>query len=421
MDVDYASEVRRPFIFNQGATFSYSTFKGEARFSEVRFKAESYFAYVTFNQHADFESTHFEGDVSFAQTLFKDFTVFSDSTFLKSVTFLGSDFSGFVGFSRARFHQRATFMMLRFKNGVVFDAAKFDQDVSFQEAIFDQGATLRDTAFLGPMSFARATFDEKILFREVQFEATTTFTGVDILKDANVTFEKVNLGKVSFADTNLELITFRDVTWTMPNSRFRPFALWDEFRPEDKSYRRDYEKIAENYRQLVINYEKKRDYDFAEIFHIGEMETRRKKKGDKWRYKPPVFRWVKKWFNTHGLYRLSSTYGTNYWQATLVLASLIILFSLSFLYAGFETERQPSRLIQYNIVPNRSGETVSATQWAKDFVEAVSFSLSIITFQQERFYKPIGLASTLLLYGAVIMLTAQLAMVVLAVRRTFKR
>ena len=59
------------------------------------------------------------------------------------------------------------------------------------------------------------------------------------------------------------------------------------------------DEIAENYRQLVLNYEHKRDYDTAEDFHVGEMEMRRKKKGvkEKW----PWLGWLVDGMSVYGI------------------------------------------------------------------------------------------------------------------------
>ncbi|HEV8366905.1 MAG TPA: hypothetical protein VGQ39_03050 [Pyrinomonadaceae bacterium] len=58
---------------------------------------------------------------------------------------------------------------------------------------------------------------------------------------------------------------------------------------------------------------------------------------------------------------------------------------------------------------------------ASDLGESVLFTLSIITFQKERFYEPVGWQAKLCLYSAVLFLTAQAALVLLALRRRFKR
>ena len=90
-------------------------------------------------------------------------------------------------------------------------------------------------------------------------------------KEAEITFDRVNLSNARFINTDLEKIIFRDVDWKHPDSKWKKrLILWDELCPleDDNEDGRDYEKIAENYRQLVINYEKKRDYDTAKFFML---------------------------------------------------------------------------------------------------------------------------------------------------------
>jgi uncharacterized protein YjbI with pentapeptide repeats len=430
-DVDfsryYTSEGEKQVAFENGASFKGAEFRGDVTFDSAQFNSDVEFSYAVFRQSPDFGNAHFRDDAKFFNVTFESGANFRLAVFEQSADFFGSNFGKpdavpEISFYRTDFRGFAEFGDVRFNSWVNLNRANFSRGASFSEAVFQEGAAFRGVTCSGGFTFAHATFKQKTLFQNCEFEGDTAFVGLDIVKDASVTFEKVNLGKASFEDTNLELISFRAVTWAMPRTRFRPFALWDEFRPENANYERDYEKIAENYRQLVINYEKKRDYDSAEIFHIGEMETRRKRKADVWRgIAPKTAIWLKEWFNSYGLYRLLSTYGTSYWQALLVLAFFILISSVSFMYAGFETENPPSRVIEYNIITDTAHVPVSAKEWMTDYKEAVSYSLSIITFQRERFYRPTALESRLCLYIAVVVLTAQLAMVLLAVRRRFKR
>jgi uncharacterized protein YjbI with pentapeptide repeats len=426
-DVGYGTGELQAVNFKKGAIFTKAEFKGAADFSSAHFHNEGDFTGAFFRASANFDSAHFETDAVFQSVTFKKGVGFQSATFCKAANFFNAEFGdgdsvADVSFYRADFIGTAEFGNARFRAWANFNRVSFHGNVSFIETVFEAGAAFRSVAFSDEAVFAHARFSQKILFQDLEFGGDTALTGIDIAKDANVTFEKVRLGKVSFEDTNLELINFRDVTWANAHSRFRPFALWDEFRPENANYERDYEKIAENYRQLVINYEKKRDYDSAETFHIGEMETRRKKKADRWRHSAPrIAVWLSEWFNAYGLYRLLSTYGTSYWQAVLVLALFIFISALSFMYSGFETETTPSRVIEYNLMSDSKHQPVSAKDWLSDYKEALSYSLSIVTFQRERFYKPTGLESRLYLYVAVVVLTAQLAMVLLAVRRRFKR
>jgi hypothetical protein len=210
-------------------------------------------------------------------------------------------------------------------------------------------------------------------------------------------------------------------------------SLYDQFRLEkqirDFCEKREvfkagslYEALAENYRQLVLNYEEKRDFETAEDFHVGEMEMRRKKKGAP--FKGLLLRTVREWLNEYGLYRISSAYGTSYLQASTLLLVFLLLFSIAFLYSGFRPvsangEAKPP--IEYNVFSDAQHQRPTLKQWLQDYNSAVSLSLSIITFQKDRFYEPLEGWSRFWLYIAIVVLTAQGALVLLAIRRRFKR
>ena len=149
---------------------------------------------------------------------------------------------------------------------------------------------------------------------------------------------------------------------------------------------------------------------------------RRKKKGLK---APPGWkRSLREWVNSYSIYRALSQYGTSYWQALIVLGGMILLLSWIFLFTGFQLSKEYSastnRVIEYDF-------TLDSTRWASlgDCISAygksVLFTLSIITFQRERFYEPANDPARFWLFIAVFVLTSQVAMVLLAVRRRFKR
>jgi uncharacterized protein YjbI with pentapeptide repeats len=200
-------------------------------------------------------------------------------------------------------------------------------------------------------------------------------------------------------------------------------ALWDEFRPlEDWEAGREYGKIAENYSQLVLNYERKRDFETAEDFHVGEMEMRRKKKGLKsphgWKRK------LRETLNSYSVYRALNNYGTSYWQALIVLVGMILFISWIFLFTGLQPARDYSgssnRILDYDFALNPS-RWVSLGQFISDYFKSVSFTLSTITFQRERTYEPAGDLSRLWLSIASVALASQIALILLAIRRRFKR
>jgi len=205
--------------------------------------------------------------------------------------------------------------------------------------------------------------------------------------------------------------------------------LWDEFEPLQNigifhrnaaGNDRDYEKIAENYRQLVLNYEACRDYDTAESFHIGEMEMRRKKKAAN--IKNLRLRRIRKWLNSYGVYRVLSNYGTSWLQALTLLMALFCFFSLAFLYSGFRTtSEEPQRTIEYNVLSDPDHHRVTGKEWMRDYFSAMCLSAAIVTFQKDRFDEPLPGISRAWLFLSVIALTGQVAMTLLAFRRRFRR
>lgn len=328
-------------------------------FSEALFGAKASFSCSMFQNGANFSKTVFKGDTSFYNTPIDGLADFSEATFLADTSFINTHFLGI-----------AKFFLSSFQGNAYFSSGVFNN-----EAYFVGNSSTR--CFYRECDLRRRRFSNVVVF------------------------ENVDLGMARLQDTDLERVIFRDVQWHRPKTLLRRRqALWDEFRPLEKEQERQYERIAEIYRQLVLNYEKKRDYDSAEDFHIGEMEMRRKLKAA--RIRSRWLRQTREWVNAHGIYKLSSNYGTSYIQALIVLVLLLVVFSLSFLLTGFRptNESQGARF---------------------GLLDAFLLSLSIITFQRERFYEPVGWQSRLCLYIAVVMLTAQIALLLLAIRRRFKR
>ncbi len=381
--------------FNDPVFFNRSVFHGEADLSNTEFSFDADFRDAEFLNIVNFDKCKFHHSAYFSRVGFH-FAKFSSAKFMGEVDFFRAEFINMADFSGAEFHDIATFA-----------EALFQEDVDFQFSTFYNQAY-----FIG--------------FNEYKcFNRELNFSRIFLEKDAVIYFEKVNLTKSTLLDTNVEQVIFRDVEWHKPDKIWmrRKQALWDEFRPLDKEENRDFEKIAENYRQLVLNYERKRDYETAENFHIGEMEMRRKKKGSDTKNK--LGRGIKECVNSYTLYKVLSYYGTSYWQSFFVLLFFLGLFSAFFLYAGFEPSEKTtaglSGIIEYNISSDTEHKPVSFGQWLGDYREAGLLTLSIITFQRERFYEPVGHYSRCWLFVSVIVLTGQAAMVLLAIRRRFRR
>jgi hypothetical protein len=238
----------------------------------------------------------------------------------------------------------------------------------------------------------------------------------------------------SYLNTNLERIRFRDVKWP---SKGRRQALWDEFHYE--GWQPDYEKVAENYRQLVINYKAKRDFDTAEDFHIGEMEMRRKKKRKEAEDEAAKAKWLgmkmlwRCWgvINGYSIYKFLSNFGTSYVRGLLVLGVLLVLFSGIFLWSGLKlSEEHRDSLIEHkDSLHNINYElclhtACQRTPWqrkVRDSAKAIVFTLSLLTFQKDRLYEPANAWTQFWVCIAVPLLAGQTALVLFAIRRRFKR
>jgi hypothetical protein len=307
---------------------------------------------------------------------------------------------------------------------------RFAKPLRLPEATFNGVAGFERATFGENVYFWKATFNGVASFREETFKAECYFTSVTLGEKARVVLERVNLRQTSFLDTNLEQIHFRDVEWPRKGSRH----LWDEFL--HKGGQPDYEKVAENYRQLVLNYEAKRDFDTAEDFHIGEMEMRRKKKGKQAEGKAAKAKWrgmktlwhcwgvIREWTNGYYLYWLASNYGTSYLQGLLVLGVLIALFSGIFLFTGLKPSKEHKDSlhdINYELCLHTACQRTSWQQKICDSARTIVFALSLLTFQKDRLYESANAWTQFWICIAVPLLAGQTALVLFAIRRRFKR
>jgi len=392
---------QKPVVFSwvafQKADFSGATFQ-KAKFIGATFQKAVFFG-ATF-QEAGFSGATFQKANFFGATF-------------QEVNFVGATFQE-VNFYGSTFHK------------VKFNLATF-QKVNFSEAIFHEanflGATFQEA------DLTEVTFHKKAIFSNSSIQKKVTFRGsnenrvfldecqfheIDTEHGARVIFEKVNLEKASFLDTNIENLVFCDVKWY--EKKPRKIALWDEF--ENKEV--DLSKLADNYHQLVLNYEKKREFNTALEFHIGEMEVRRKSMG---KSKNEFWNWVQRnVINLYAWYKYLSYYGTSYKRALGWLAAMFLIFSGIFIFSGF----QPASLSNANIsgVVNYdlfSPNPASLKKIWSDCVSALEFSFSILTLQRNPYFEAVGHWSKFWVGCAGIFFYSQVALLLLAIRRRFKQ
>ncbi|MDQ3816072.1 MAG: pentapeptide repeat-containing protein [Acidobacteriota bacterium] len=414
-------------IFHEEADFHSVTFMDAANFHEAIFNGKADFGIAKFNQWAGFSEAVFREEAVFL-TEFGATAYFHGSTFHRNATFIDARFKGSAIFPKTTFKGEAWFLTVVFMDMANFIEATFDKKAIFSSSFFEQKTTFAGALFSEQVSFRDSTFSEDCSFKPYTRTCVLgecDFRRLNLKAEAQINFHQVYLGKARFIDTDLLKINFRDIEWGASDSKWLSRSiLWDEVCSlEEDDGERNYEKVAENYRQLVLNYEAKRDYDLAEAFHIGEMEMRRKKKGA--HIKSSWLRWLREKLNAYWLYRLLSNYGTSYWQAFIMLKFLVLFFAATFLYSGFQPTKEnigsTDRIIEYNLIPDSTHHSVSFGKWLADYREAILFALSIITFQRERFYVPVGWQSQLFLYLAVLVMTTQAALLLLSIRRRFRR
>jgi uncharacterized protein YjbI with pentapeptide repeats len=403
----------RFFSFSSESDLSYS-FEQVVNFTGASFCSKAKFQEAQFLQKVDFTDAHFLGVVDFREAIFSE-----------HVSFVSARFSGIVNFSFASFKDGARFGCAVPSGAPNWDSYSFEKDVFFSGARFSG-----DIEFLG-----NDTQNWKIgggvrepqFWKDKMFGGQAIFHAVRISHGARIVFDSVDLSRASFQLTDVTSFEFKSVTWHKLRARF---GLSDEIPNGDYGPRGfPIEKVAENYRQLVLNYETTRNYDLAEDFHYGEMEMRRRALINNTRNK--YLRCFREIITDFAIYRTSSCYGTSHVRALFILITLVLCFALAVMYAGFMPESQfeqiqgsSSRIekeINYDLFPGPSSVEVGFRQWLSDYCKALLFAMATSTFQKERYFQPSGTASKFFVVVFVILIAAQAAMFLFALRRRFKR
>lgn len=384
-------------------TFRFPSVKLQKRISDIDL------SYAVFSGEIDFSKTIFEKGIMCRHATFEDKVDFEESSFGNKADFAGSEFKGKANFKKARFTNGVNFAGCRFRKCSHFDSSSLAGESSFGGTLFVEHTSFMYVTFDGVIRFNNGKIDD---YGHYCFMDETYFNHIVVKDKAVFILDNVDLSKASFVNSDVSKINFSDVRWHKDGYRF---ALYDEFQKDC-----DHEKVAENYNQLVINYEGKRNFKMAEHFHIGEMEMYRKQRGRNAKFK--FGKYIREWFNSHALYRLLSNYGTSYWQGTIVLLLLIFIFSGIFLLTGIKTTTgDAQQFIEYDLWRDNEHIRASLLQVSSDFWTALLYTLGILTFQKEKFAIAFSEWSYFWTFIAVITLPAQGALLLFALRRRFKR
>jgi hypothetical protein len=184
------------------------------------------------------------------------------------------------------------------------------------------------------------------------------------------------------------------------------------------------EHIVEQYRQLVKHYEERRDFESAERFYVSEMELRRSLLGMpiyESGMSARVFLWIRRKFNFYSLYRLSSLYGTRYFQAIGVLLLLIAGGTQILMFTGIKPSEENKDAgrheIDYLLFSAESRPT--SEHVLRDYWDSFTYTVDSVTLQKNKNFEPnLGKVAQIIIFLSV---AAQGAMFLLALRRRFKR
>ncbi|MCK4404694.1 MAG: pentapeptide repeat-containing protein [candidate division Zixibacteria bacterium] len=405
-------------IFRGEAHFNNSLFEKEADFVGTIFKDRANFWGVAFTDGADFYRALFEGDAylggaaftgkaNFRETVFKGEANFRDAFFRGETHFGGAAFKGELYFWNARFKGEAGFRGAVFKGGTYFLYAAFKGEADFRDAAFKDKAYFTDATFEDTLLINAEIHDKKGFHQEIDFRS------VKFSKPEKVIFQKVDLSKFRFLETDLRGVHFTDVDWNKEKGKGRNM-VFDEVFHDPRTKKPDYTLIAQLYRRLRANYEENLRYSEAGDFYIGEMEMTRKAQTSIFKKLPLLF------------YKTLSNYGESYYRPLGWIAAILLVFPLLFMFAGI----QPVNLDR----GNPTGDVVNyrldfsiiesfAPTWEKlnDYYTCFLYTMSVFSFIRDKKYTTIDNWGHTLFVVESILSPVTLAFFLLALRRRFKR
>lgn len=415
-DVDFTGAV-----FLGPAWFVDIVFSGSASFVGATFSSRAYFRQARFLKRIDFEGVTFADDVDFYNASFYTAVRFYKARFEQSVLFSETVFNFDAYFSHTRFTKLADFSGAAFNDGAVFKAAAFGSKVDFTRTLFRGAANFEGTSFSSDVLFDRSLFSMAFLKRlpnttdpiseSATGQVVADFTGAIFSEPQLVHFRRVNQEypnnavsgakpdgfRVRFLDCDVSGVHLDAVNWHRDGNRM---VLEDEIvvsrrriLPEER-----HELVSLTYQQLVTNFEKNGFYELAEDCYIGSMEMKRRD-----HLRPPFVRVILTF------YRWASSYGSNYSRAFAVLIGMVVLTALLLTLP-------PAGLMLAQ--PSDAHQLLSGL---RVLPAGLFHAFEIASFQRDTLYSATTIFGRLVSMTAGILIPAQLALFLLAVRRRFRR
>jgi uncharacterized protein YjbI with pentapeptide repeats len=395
----------RPFI---SANFFLAKFQGEANFSEVQFQGKANFWKAKFQGWANFSEAQFQGGAYFSWAQFQEGADFSEVQFQGKANFQWAQFQGGASFSGAQFQEGANFLGAKFQEGASFLEAEFQGEVSFWRAQFQGKANFREAKIFSEILFKDTLFSDLVDFRGAELSehgdksrqkiyGRLIFEGIEITDPAKLVLMGISNPDpehcgIAFWLTRTPIVRGAEIRGTtLFDERGRMVALEEyaervlekdkkglENLPEEERRRREREIERRNrdlrlqsYRAVRLNLEDEGMFPEAGELYVREMSI----KGDD----KPLLRcfllpwdlvknFFKKMFKRSKIkndkelggcgykvlllaYRCLSKYGESWLRPLGWLLLVLILFSVVYMFTGFEgMEYSYSLFSKYGII-----------------------------------------------------------------------
>lgn len=391
-----------------------------------------------------------------------------DARFESGVHLVGLELAQGADFRRAVFAGPADFMNVRFAGQADFLNAKFEAGAHFDDAEFGE-AIFAGTVFSKPADFVRTSF-KRVDFTEADL-GDVYFSDVDLPRYTKFWRSKLAgaefrggsvVGALFNGSVGLEQCRFSHVRWHKRRGRWvlaeEVFIRWpaeaatpglnlkdlsdvmgDQVKLEALhrgrtawagKQRREiaeyYQSVEKTYRQLKANYENEKNYPDAGNFHFGEMEMKR--------FAEAEGRLLRRSFaSLEWYYSLLSGYGER-WMRSLAAFLLVVLVSaLLYSWQGFTTQAPNPVLLEVEqstataqrplekavfLEPDRLSDLrhVSST-----IGQSLVFSLRVALLRPDSFAQSLSPTTTLFVIFETVLGPLTLALLVLAIRRRFRR
>lgn len=419
--------------FSARCCFAWAIFTRDANFNGAKFT------------RVDFGLARFDQDANFNSATFAEQANFSYATFKQNANFTGG-WNEVTQDQNKMFAQNATFASAHFERDAHFNASRFDKIANFTGARFMGAAEFRRTAFRhdargkdhepGPV-FSETAFDspEKVAFYQTDL-GQALFHNCDVSKlnfsDVNWRTRKNRKSMVLDEVVDPRFLLILDAVVDPEYSEERPskdIPLAESLQPRNPSADpRNYRLIEELYQKLKRNYDDHADYRVAGDFHYGEMELKRQRSDRR----NGVPRWLHRNLGLVAWYKYASEYGERYARPGLWLALVFFAFMLLYPVVGMDWDANRScspvsvsatakRLTYWQPLQDSSNSR-SVWRARQDLVgHSLVTTLYVAAFQKDLIYQPSYPWGRLLVLAETLLTSTMAALLLLAVRRQFKR